>query len=173
MDVVIRELAGLDPPILDQLASIVIDCVADGASIGFVAPLLPPEAREFWRSVETPSVRLLIAEVEGTVVGTVHLQLATRANGLHRAEVAKLLVAPMMQRRGIARRLMNAIESVARREGRCLLVLDTREGDPSNLLYQSMAYVEVGRVPRYVRSSERVFEATVIYYKDLDPVLAS
>ena len=79
------------------------------------------------------------------------------------------MVHPDARRRGIGRLLMGAIESVARRESRTLLVLDTRAGDPSNDLYRSLGYVECGRVPRYVRSPNGEFDDTVIYSKELAP----
>lgn len=57
---------------------------------------------------------VLLAEVDGRIVGTVQLVLATRPNALHRAEVAKLMVHPMAQRRGIGRRLIEEVERSAR-----------------------------------------------------------
>jgi ribosomal protein S18 acetylase RimI-like enzyme len=106
-------------------------------------------------------------EQDERVLGSVQLHLEVRPNGRHRAEVAKLMVHPDARRRGIGRQLMRALETVALRERRTLLVLDTREGDPSNALYASLGYVEVGRIPRYARSASGRLDASVFYYKEL------
>jgi len=60
---------------------------------------------------------------------------------------------------------MIAAERAALHEGRNLLVLDTREGDSSNLLYKKMDYTEAGRIPNFARSSNGSLDGTIIYYK--------
>src|SRR5205814_9357511 len=109
----------------------------------------------------------LVAQEEDRIVGSAQLHLERRANGRHRAEVAKLMVHPDARRRGLGRQLMVALESAACREQRSLLVLDTRDGDPSTALDRSHGYVEVGRVPHYARSANGALDASVFYYKEL------
>lgn len=84
--------------------------VDQGASVSFLAPLDRETARRYWSQVPGPGVVLLVAERDGVIIGTAQLHLATPPNGSHRAEVAKVLVHPAVQRRGIARRLMLALE---------------------------------------------------------------
>jgi GNAT superfamily N-acetyltransferase len=114
-----------------------------------------------------PGVILLVAEIDGEIVGTAQLELAMRANGRHRAEVNKVLVHPHWQRQGIGRQLMTEIEAVARREGRTLLHLDTREGDASNLAYRALGWTEAGRIPKWARSASGTLDATIFYFKEL------
>ena len=163
----IRELMQLTSDQIERLADVLIAVVADGASVGFLPPVPREEATGYWRDTIGPGVVLLVAEHDGRIVGTVQLQLAMRANGRHRAEVAKLIVDASARRRGIGRQLIEAVEPIARREGRTLLVLDTREGDPSNALYVSMGYQEAGRIPRYARSASGSLDETVFYFKEL------
>jgi ribosomal protein S18 acetylase RimI-like enzyme len=163
----IREVAALGAAEIGQLVELLIAVVDDGASVGFLPPLAPAEAEAYWRGVPGPGVALLVAERAGRIVGTVQLQAAMRANGRHRAEVAKLMVDPAARRQGVGRQLMAAVEAVAAREGRSLLVLDTREGDPSNALYRALGYQEAGRIPGYARSASGQLDATVFYYKQL------
>jgi ribosomal protein S18 acetylase RimI-like enzyme len=113
-------------------------------------------------------VILLIAEQEGRVVGTVQLQPAESANGAHRGEVAKLLVHPSSRRQGTGRALMMALEDEARAAGKTLLVLDTREGDPSNDLYRALGYREAGRIPGWAIDAAGTLSATVFWYKPLE-----
>lgn len=152
-----------------DLMEVLRDAVDGGASVGFLLPLAATEAEEYWRGVEAalPSgnVVLLVAEAAGQVQGTVQLHLATKANAPHRAEVAKLLVHSRVQRQGLGRRLMQAVEEVARQHGRSTLVLDTLQGAGSELLYQSIGYVPVGAIPNFVRNEKGEMGATVYYYK--------
>jgi len=110
---------------------------------------------------------LLVAEADGRIGGTVQLHAAESANGAHRVEVVKLLVHPTWRRRGIASELMNAAEDIARLQGKRLIVLDTREGDPSNLLYASVGYTEGGRIPDWAKDAAGELSATVFWYKQL------
>ena len=120
---------------------------------------------EYWKEVIAPDVRLWVAEYGGEIVGTVQLQLTTKQNGMHRAEIAKLMVHSKARRLGIARQLMKAAEDKAVQEGRSLIVLDTRAGDPSNSLYRSLGYIEAGRIPQYAKSANGQLDTTVLYYK--------
>lgn len=90
-----------------------------------------------------------------------------KPNAAHRAEIAKLMVSPEARRCGIARMLMETAEEAARQENRTLLVLDTREGDPSNGLYRSLGFIEVSKIPHFARSADGSLDATVLYYKEI------
>lgn len=161
----IREAAGLGDREIAELAEILVAVVVQGASVGFLPPLTADAAEAYWRTGLEPGTILLVAEQDGRIAGTAQLALALRPNGRHRAEVNKVLVHPAFQRQGIGRALLEAIEVIARREGRTLLHLDTREGDPANRLYQSLGYIEAGRIPCWARSADSTLQATVFYYK--------
>ncbi|MER3439581.1 MAG: GNAT family N-acetyltransferase [Chloroflexota bacterium] len=161
----IREVTSPGDREIAELASILVAVVAEGASVGFLPPLEMDAAKEYWRTGLGPGTILLVAEQEARIVGTAQLALAMRPNGQHRAEVKKVLVHPAVQRQGIGRALMEAIEVIARQQGRTLLHLDTREGDPSNQLYQSLGYIEAGRIPCWARSADGRLHTTVFYFK--------
>ena len=161
----IREIAALTPRELDDLCDVLVAAVDDGASIGFLPPMHRSEAEAYWRGVTKPGTVLLVWEEDGTILGTVQLHLEGRPNGNHRGEVAKLIVHPKARRRGIARKLMERLHEIAVERERRLLVLDTREGDPSNDLYRSMGYQEAGRIPGYAKSGSGTFDTTVVYFK--------
>jgi ribosomal protein S18 acetylase RimI-like enzyme len=87
---------------------------------------------------------------------------------VHRADIKKLLVHPDFQRRGIGRRLMIEIESVAQRLGRSLLTLDTRSGDKGEPLYLSQGFIVAGIIPDYSRDARRdQLDAASFMYKPL------
>jgi hypothetical protein len=60
---------------------------------------------------------------------------------------------------------MRALEARARERGRSTLVLDTREGEPSERLYQSLGWIRSGVIPQYARSADGSLHSTVVYYK--------
>ena len=168
-EIQISELTEISGSTLGNLAALLIDVVDEGASIGFLPPLDQAEAALYWSSVTRDDVVLWIAHRNGETVGSVQLHLCSRPNGIHRAEIAKLMVHPRARRKGIGQQLMAAAEERARMENRSLLVLDTRAGDPSNLLYRSMGYIEAGRIPQYAKSANGELHDTVYYYKNLSP----
>ena len=156
------------------LVEILRDCVDSGASVGFLPPLKPATASAYWRTVfsalEDGARVLLVARRagDGAIVGTAQLDPAGKENARHRAEVAKVLVPQAARRRGIGRALMLALEDHARRLGRTTLVLDTRQGDPSEQLYAGLGWRRVGAIPEYCESEDGRLDATVVYYKLLD-----
>lgn len=166
----------LDPStaraLLPDLIDLLCDAVDSGASVGFLPPLSPQEAEAYWREVivdlsQTANC-LWIARQEGRTAGSVQLQPSPKANGSHRAEVAKLMVHTAHRRHGIGRALMAALEQEALKLGRTTLCLDTRQGDPSEVLYTSMGYIKAGTIPQYARSADGSLHPTVFYYKLLD-----
>lgn len=159
------EAAALRP----QLVTLLQQNVDAGASIGFLPPMAASEAEGYWQGVEEalcgPYRLLLVARQGEQVVGSVQLDMVAKPNAPHRAEVIKLMVLPAARRQGIGRSLMQAVESRAKERGRTTLVLDTREGDPSEQLYQGCGFIRVGAIPHYVISEDGEMSATVIYYK--------
>ncbi|WP_168122362.1 GNAT family N-acetyltransferase [Paenibacillus sp. HB172176] len=166
-DISFHQLNRIEPQTLEQLSDLLIDAVEDGASVGFLWPLSREEAKAYWNKALEPGVILLIAQKNDLIVGSVQLQMAMKPNGAHRAEVCKLMVHSLFRRLGIAKGLMAAIEELAKINGRSLLVLDTRSGDPSNRLYQSLSYVKVGSIPSYALSSSGKLDGTTLYYKEI------
>lgn len=143
---------------LDALADVLHAAVHGGAGVSFVVPFAVAEARRFWVDRVLPSVRdgskrVLVARLDGRIVGTVQLDFPWPPNQPHRADVGKLLVHPVARRRGIARALMLAAEDLARAAGRTLLTLDCVTGAHAETLYRSLGYVEIGVVPGFARGS--------------------
>jgi ribosomal protein S18 acetylase RimI-like enzyme len=164
----------LDEPTIDGLASLLVAVVDDGASVSFLPPLAHADAAAFWRAqqVGTRGAFLIARREEAddaAIDGAVMLVPAWAPNQPHRAEVAKLLVHPRARRRGIARRLMHALEERAAASGFALLTLDTWQGDRAESLYRSMAWREVGVIPDFALLPDGRYGATVIFYKPISP----
>lgn len=159
---------------LPELVAMLEDAVGGGASVGFLLPLADGELEAYWSGV-IAAVRggakaLLVARRGGRIVGSVQVAYEPRANGSHRAEIQKLLVLRAARRQGLGEALMRAAESAARARGRTLLVLDTREGDDGERLYERLGFQSAGVIPRYARSVEGHLEGSRFMYKILDDV---
>jgi acetyltransferase len=156
-------------PLVPQLVSLLQDSVHNGSSVGFLPPVPFETAREYWLEtldeVAQDKRILLVSSEAGGVTGAVQLALATRQNGLHRAEVQKLLVHTGFRNRGIARALLGAAEESARAAGRTLLVLDTEQGSVAEKLYEKFGYTRSGVIPQYALSAEGSLITTVVFYK--------
>lgn len=175
----IYEISRLDPhkiqddTLCDGLAEVLHACVHDGASVGFVLPFSKDEAHRFWTQKVLPQVMkggttLWVARSEGRIFGTVQLHHDLPPNQPHRADVAKLLVHPDARRNGMARALMDALEGEARTLNKRLLVLDTRSGDPSQMLYENMGFAVAGEIPGYcLNPFNGTPEATTYLFKSL------
>src|SRR5947208_1095529 len=142
------EIRRLDPPEidahLDELAAVLLDCVEGGASVSYMAPFSPEQARAAFAGFAAEAEqgrRLVLGAFDGgKLVGTVQVLLAMEPNQPHRGEIAKLLVRRSARRRGVAERLMARAEEEARLKGKSLLVLDTVTGDPAERLYERLGW---------------------------------
>jgi acetyltransferase len=154
---------------LPDLVELLQDVVNLGGTIGFMPPVSSEEASTYWQDVIQAlygSLRVLVVARDGeTIVGSAQLDLCGRSNGLHRAEVMKVMVHSEHRKKGIGAQLMQAIETQAKLEGRSTLVLDTREGDDGVRLYEREGYVAAGVIPEYARSADGSLHATVYMYK--------
>ncbi|MFB8204189.1 GNAT family N-acetyltransferase [Kitasatospora purpeofusca] len=173
----------------ERLGGLLADTVDGGASVGFLAPLDPGAAADWWRALapEVGAGRLLLwvaypepdADPDadpgtgaGTgagrrIAGTVQLRPASTANGRHRAEVAKLMVHRADRGHGLAGRLLAALEAAAVGRGIRTLVLDTETDSPAERLYAAAGWTRVGTVPDFATDPAGVPHATTVYYKAL------
>lgn len=118
-----------------------------------------------------------VGDRKGDVVaGYVMLSTSWSQTGPFRGEVLKLMVSPRFRRMGVARRVMEMLEDVARERGRGLLVcfvlcflsftfclclgeeadvcvvaqmLDTKVGSDAEKVYSKLGWKEVGVIPKY------------------------
>jgi GNAT superfamily N-acetyltransferase len=163
----------LTPELAEALAGVLLDCVAGGASVGFMHPLPREKAVAFWRGVLDSAARgeriLLVAEeaATGAVVGTVQVVLAMPDNQPHRADVAKMQVHRRARRRGVGEALVRAAEAAARDAGRTLLVLDTVTGSDAERLYARLGWRRCGVIPGYALFPGGGLCSTTVFYREL------
>lgn len=156
------------------LADVLIDSVEGGASVSFMQPMTVEKATRFWTMVADGVARgeralLVAADGDGQILGTVQLVLAVPENQPHRADVAKMLVHRRARRRGVAQRLMQAVETTAREEGRTLLVLDAVTDGDAARLYARAGWQRVGDIPNYALMPDGAPCSTTYFYKAIEP----
>jgi GNAT superfamily N-acetyltransferase len=154
-----------------RLSELLIACVADGASLTWLAPLAPAVAQAYWRQVSSQvalgKAVLLAAWLDGELAGTVQLGLDQPENAPHRAEISKLLVEPRLRRQGVGRALMRRAEQAARGIGRRVLFLDTRLGTAAEALYRAMDWQELGAIPGFELGPDRRPADVVFFWKEV------
>jgi GNAT superfamily N-acetyltransferase len=158
---------------LGELADILVDAVAHGASVHFMAGLSRADAASFWRdqlgALARGEKQLLVADDGRRLLGTVLLMFALPPNAPHRAEIGKMLVHSSVRRHGLGRRLLVAAEDTAHKSGRTLLMLDTETGSGGDRLYRSCGWTAIGIVPGHAYKTDGRLGDTTIFYKQLPP----
>jgi GNAT superfamily N-acetyltransferase len=156
-----------------DLAGVLADCVAGGASVGFMEGFGIAEAALYFRKVFSDvadgKVVLLGARQGSRIVGTVQLGLDTMPNQPHRADVKKLLVHRAARNTGVGERLMRDIERFARHHDRSLLVLDTVTDSPGYRLYERLGWQRVGVIPDFALMPDGSFCDTTVFFKRIAP----
>ena len=158
-----------DEAAVAELASLLVEVVAQDGSVGFRHPLTPSAASQYWRAALADAGRVILgARRAGRLVGTVTLFLDTPDNQPHRAEIWKMMVCPTARREGVAEQLLQAAEAEAVRRGRTLLNLDTVTGGPASRIYERAGWVCAGDIPGYALTPMGAWSSTSIYYKRLE-----
>lgn len=167
-------------PVLDGLAELLLDSVAEGNSIGFLADLTREQARDWWRAaLQEPDTITWVAidptaagngdgQDCGDVVGCVRLIPTGKDNARHRAEVGKLLVHRRARRQGIASALMSTVEDQALSTGQVLLLLDTCTGSAADTAYRGWGWTAYGVVEDHAALPNGRLAPTTFFTKRLD-----
>ncbi len=159
--------------VLPALSELLVDAVANGASVNFMAGFTVKEADIYWTKqiagLEENDRIWLVAEAEGAIVGTVMCVFVPQPNQPFRADISKMLVHSSQRRRGIGALLLQRIEEEALKVGKTLLVLDTGAGSAGDRLYTRMGWTAIGTIPGYAYTTEGRLEAATFFYKQLAP----
>lgn len=166
----------------DSLITLLQSCVNDdppASSIGFLAPLRDTAADAYWTAVfddlaAAPSAPTLLVVPDAndpsssSVVATVQIARYAKETHAHKGEIRKLLVHPSHRRGGLGRRLMDAVERIAREDlGIGMLLLDTARDTPARQFYRRLGWTEWGMCPEYARFADGRMSDCSFFYKKL------
>ena len=140
------------PSLVPALVDLLIDTVDDGASLGFIPPVVPAAAWKYWIGLGSElaaGARLLVGVFsDGEVAGSGQLWFPSLPNARHRADVQKIFIDRTLRGRGVGALLMTALHESARQRGRSLLLLNARR-PVADRFYKPLGYKEVGVIPGY------------------------
>src|SRR5256885_11186973 len=139
-----------------------------GGHLPLLSPITRETSRDYWISL-LPELKpgggiLLVAtDGKGGVLGRGQLALSQRQNSPHRAELQRLFVARTARGQGVGTSLVVSLHEAARQQGRTLITLSTRRGEPPEQFYRSLGYKEAGVIPGWTigREGERFDHVTM------------
>jgi ribosomal protein S18 acetylase RimI-like enzyme len=117
-----------DSALLDPIARLHATCILqDNLLATFLPPLSHDKILASWKAWSEQVVagnRVIVLQLSdsGELAGVVSLGFPDTETGKHRSEVGRLIVSPDFRKRGLARRMMEVLEVVARERGRWMMV---------------------------------------------------
>lgn len=105
------------------------------------------------RLLQSEAYFLVVAEVEGTIIGWIAAERRLLLESGERAEIVGLIVTGTARRSGMGRVLVDAAEGWARRQGLIrMAVRSSVARAESHLFYQSLGYVRAKTQHAYLKS---------------------
>jgi len=138
--------------------------MALGAAPGATLDALERSHRE---ALAEPSRIVLVAELDGELVGMAHIAPSGAPNAPHRAEVQRVAVAASVRGQGIGRSLMAAVEEAALEQGVTLLWLTTHDATEACAFYEGVGYTRLGVMPSYSLRPDGTLSPAAIYFREL------
>lgn len=156
---------------LDEHAALLHHCVAAGAPVGFLWPFTLADARTYFAEL-MPAVNagkriMMVAKIEGRIVGSMQLDLDMPPSQPHRAGGRKLLVHDSVRKQGVGTALMRAMEDEARKAGRTLVDFVALAGGGPEKLYVSIGYTVAGVIPDCDHLPDGTLCSASVLYKHL------
>jgi ribosomal protein S18 acetylase RimI-like enzyme len=142
--------------------------IIDGGGFGWINPPGRQLLETYYRGVLlVPERTLLVARLNGTIVGSAQLVRQPRNNEAQAfsATLMHSFIAPYARGYGLARLLTQAAEESARAMGYLVLNLDVRETQTAAIrLYESLGFARWGVHPAYARVGGKTVRG-FYYYK--------
>ena len=143
----------------DDAAQLQANCMP-GASVEGIHAWIPEDLRAYEAGEKLPPV----AVVDGEVAGAATLVRKPHHLRRHIGDVQGVVVAQRYWRRGIARRLIEALRARAAGMGLDILEISCRGGTTAETVYRRLGFVEYGRLPSGIKEpSGKVFDEVYFY----------
>jgi len=110
---------------------------------------------------------VLVAELDGEVVGNVQLTKYAHPLYAHRIKLDDVVVCHRFWGKGIARRLFEACKERVKSEGISIIETSVRGGEPAEQVYLKFGFAEYGRLHNGITEpwSGNVFDEVLLYAK--------
>lgn len=168
----VERIEDLSTSDLNDLCDATFAAIEGGGGFGWVHQPDRDILERYWRGVMTMPARiLLVARLDGVICGTCQLWKPPMNNEAQRHIVTLTtnFVAPWARGHGLARKLVEKAEDVAREEKFAVINLEVRESMSRAIeIYESLGYVRFGTHPYSVRIDDKILKGHY-YYKVIDP----
>ena len=145
----------LEPPLVERMAEIWLDVTNAGGAVGAAAPATHDDLQQVREDalgrVEAGKDHMVVALLDGEVVGFGFLTFRPGPLFRHWATVKRLQVHPDLQGRGIGGALLAEMTRVARSLGLEQLHLTVRGGTGREAFYERYGYKVAARIPDVIR----------------------
>ena len=149
----VEHVQELDDDDLAALCEATDAAIIDGGGFGWVNPPGRRALESYYRGILlVPERELIVARMDGTIVGSAHLVKPPRNNEAQAfaAQLMHSFVAPYARGHGLARMLTEGVEARARELGYHVLNLDVRETQAAAIhMYESLGFERWGVHPDY------------------------
>lgn len=146
--------------------------IEGGGGFGWVRVPERQSLERYWQGVITAPTRwLFLARLDGVICGTTQLILPFTNNEAqaHVLQMTTNFVAPWARGHGVARMLLELVETKAKDSGFAVINLDVRETmENAVAFYESMGYTRFGEHPYSVRAGGKTIKS-LYYYKVINP----
>lgn len=154
---------------LNDLCDATDAAIEGGGGFGWIKLPARDILERYWQGVVTIPMRdLFVARLDGVICGTCQL-VKPPANNEAQSFAAQLttnFVAPWARGYGLAKKLIEAVENKARKDGVAVINLDVRETmEQAIKLYEKTGYIRIGTHPYYARVDGKVLKG--YYYTKL------
>ena len=157
---------------LNDLCDATDAAIQGGGGFGWVDLPNREVLERYWQGVLTMPARiLLVARLDGVICGTCQLWKPPAHNEAqaHVVTLTTNFVAPWARGHGLALKLVEKAEEVARDEKFAVINLEVRETMSRAIeIYENLGYVRFGMHPYSVRLPEQILKG-YYYYKVIDP----
>lgn len=159
---------------LNDLCDATDAAIEDGGGFGWVS--LPPRdtLENYWNGVVTaPTRQLFVARLDDTICGTAQLILSPKNNEAqnHMVTLTTNFMAPWARGYGLAKMLLEAVETQSIADGYSVINLDVRETMKQAInLYENLGYKQFGLHPCAVVVDGKAIQSR-FYYKIINPEL--
>ncbi|PJB69035.1 MAG: GNAT family N-acetyltransferase [Alphaproteobacteria bacterium CG_4_9_14_3_um_filter_47_13] len=170
----VTELSHAD---LRDLCDATDEAIKAGGGFGWVALPAREILERYWKGVLAMPVRMLfVARLDGVICGTAQLITPPRNNEAQSFAVTLTthFIAPWARKGyGLARKMLEIVETRARDEGFSVINLDVRETMETAIrLYENMGYTHFGTHPYYARIEGKAIQGRY-YYKVINPEISA
>jgi ribosomal protein S18 acetylase RimI-like enzyme len=149
----VEHVQELDDADLAALCEATDAAIIDGGGFGWVNPPGRRALESYYRGILlVPERELIVARMDGTIVGSAHLVKPPRNNEAQAfaAHLMHVFVAPYARGHGLARMLTEGVEARARELGYHVLNLDVRETQAAAIhMYEALGFERWGVHPDY------------------------